>query len=85
MCWQQEEVSEELLTFHQVMNKMQEMEEEVQDDHKSTDNTEHWPRALIQRVGQGRPVFCIRAAKGIDDDRGECCWSESKMCKLEHQ
>lgn len=35
MCWQQEEVSEELLTFHQVMNKMQEMEEEVQDDHKS--------------------------------------------------
>ncbi|XP_025108991.1 kinesin-like protein KIF2A isoform X2 [Pomacea canaliculata] len=31
----QEEVSEELLTFHQVMNKMQEMEEEVQDDHKS--------------------------------------------------
>ncbi|KAK7508095.1 hypothetical protein BaRGS_00000334 [Batillaria attramentaria] len=31
----QEEVSEELLTFHQVMNKMQEMEEEVQDDHKT--------------------------------------------------
>ena len=35
VCLQQEEVSEELLNFHQVMNKMQEMEEEVQDDHKA--------------------------------------------------
>ncbi|KAK6188947.1 hypothetical protein SNE40_005018 [Patella caerulea] len=31
----QEEVSEELLSFHQAMNKMQEMEEEVIEDHKS--------------------------------------------------
>ncbi|KAK7100504.1 kinesin-like protein KIF2A isoform X3 [Littorina saxatilis] len=31
----QEEVSEELLTFHQAVNKMQEMEDEVQDDHKA--------------------------------------------------
>lgn len=39
----QEEVSEELLTFHQVMNKMQEMEEEVQDDHKNViEQSQKW-------------------------------------------
>ncbi|KAL8598988.1 hypothetical protein ACOMHN_006797 [Nucella lapillus] len=30
----QEEVSEDMLTFHQMMNKMQEVEEEVQEEHK---------------------------------------------------
>ncbi|XP_076462729.1 kinesin-like protein KIF2A [Babylonia areolata] len=39
----QEEVSEELLTFHQVMNKMQEMEEEVQEDHKAVcEQSQKW-------------------------------------------
>ena len=31
---QADEVSEELFTFHQMVNKMQEIEEEVQDEHK---------------------------------------------------
>ena len=32
--WQKEEVSAELLTFHEVVNHMQEDEEEVIDDHR---------------------------------------------------
>ena len=35
-------MSEELLNFHQVMNKMQEMEEEVQDDHKAVTEVCHF-------------------------------------------
>ncbi|XP_076441077.1 kinesin-like protein KIF2A [Babylonia areolata] len=39
----EEEVSEELLTFHQKMNKMQEMEEDVQDHHKAfIEQTQKW-------------------------------------------
>ncbi len=35
MCvLQEDEVSEELLTFHEVVNHMQEQEEEVIDDHR---------------------------------------------------
>lgn len=30
-----EEVSDDLLTFHEVVNHMQEMEEEIIDDHKA--------------------------------------------------
>ena len=35
LCTQEEEVSEELLTFHEVVNHMQEAEEEIIDDHRT--------------------------------------------------
>ena len=34
VVWQEEEVSEDLLTFHEVVNHMQEAEEEILDDHR---------------------------------------------------
>ncbi|KAK3091618.1 hypothetical protein FSP39_021247 [Pinctada imbricata] len=39
----QEEVSDDLLTFHEVVNHMQEMEEEIIDDHRTLiDSTQKW-------------------------------------------
>ena len=43
MCimFQQEEVSDDLLTFHEVVNHMQEMEEDIIDDHRSLIEVSH--------------------------------------------
>ena len=46
-------MSEELLNFHQVMNKMQEMEEEVQDDHKAVTEVCHFVFTALLRYRVG--------------------------------
>lgn len=35
LCLQQDEIPDELLTFHEAVNHIQEMEEDIIDDHKS--------------------------------------------------
>ena len=35
VCLQQDEVSDDLLTFHEAVNQMQELEEEIIDDQKA--------------------------------------------------
>ena len=34
LCYQQDEVSEDMMTFHEKVNHMQELEEQIQDDHR---------------------------------------------------